>query len=378
MDARIQLFDLKTTYTFQTQPGLDQYNMPLYTVQTEPGSQIVGMYPVYQGFFSPCFINGISVPMNTDRNNFFNVWPNIIQQLNVVGIGNGSAGPYTLTFPIQPNNVSPPNPPFQYLLKGHIDLNGIMQFGNTFNIYQDPPLITDAQILAAANPANPQFIQCVPVTSVQPCVTITALDATNKNVIVTDSGQFLADDSNYGLLLQPGAAPNGNLPLPGPPGANYSTSLNTVNYLTGTATLNFPVAIPAGNEISAQCYYFQTGLPRALLFYNNTITLRSPPDIQYQVQLDAYLSPCAFLNTAQAIQFGYMCEYIARGAARKILSDTGDIEQFQFYEPLFREQEMLVWKRSQRQFTATRTQTIYSQGINNGQSAFNGIGGSQI
>ena len=28
-----------------------------------------------------------------------------------------------------------------------------------------------------------------------------------------------------------------------------------------------------------------------------------------------------------------MCEYIARGAARKILSDTGDIEQFQFYEP---------------------------------------------
>jgi hypothetical protein len=56
-----------------------------------------------------------------------------------------------------------------------------------------------------------------------------------------------------------------------------------------------------------------------------------------------------------------MCEYIARGAARKILADTGDIEQFQFYEPLFREQEMLVWKRSQRQFTATRTQTIFSE-----------------
>jgi hypothetical protein len=56
-----------------------------------------------------------------------------------------------------------------------------------------------------------------------------------------------------------------------------------------------------------------------------------------------------------------MSEYIARGAARKILSDTGDIEQFQFYEPLFREQEMLVWKRSQRQFTATRTPTIFSE-----------------
>jgi hypothetical protein len=55
-----------------------------------------------------------------------------------------------------------------------------------------------------------------------------------------------------------------------------------------------------------------------------------------------------------------MAEYIARGAARKILSDTGDWEQFQAYEPLFIEQETLVHIRSQRQFTSTRTQTIYS------------------
>ena len=67
----------------------------------------------------------------------------------------------------------------------------------------------------------------------------------------------------------------------------------------------------------------------------------------------------------------------ARRFARKILSDTGDIEQFQFYEPLFKEQELLVWKRSQRQFTATRTQTIYSQGNAIGQGN-NGLGGSTL
>ena len=72
--------------------------------------------------------------------------------------------------------------------------------------------------------------------------------------------------------------------------------------------------------------------------------------------MEAYLSPAAFLTTSDAIQFAYMSEYIARGAARKILADTGDVEQFQFYEPLFIEQEQLVWKRSQRQYTATRTQ----------------------
>ena len=76
--------------------------------------------------------------------------------------------------------------------------------------------------------------------------------------------------------------------------------------------------------------------------------------------MDAYLTPAAFLLSSDAIPFGYMAEYIARGSARKILSDTGDWEQFMAYEPLFKEQEDLVWKRSQRQTTATRTQTIYS------------------
>ena len=83
-------------------------------------------------------------------------------------------------------------------------------------------------------------------------------------------------------------------------------------------------------------------------------------------------------NTAQAIPFGYMAEYIARGAARKILSDTGDTEQFMFYEPLFREQELLVWKRSQRQWTANRTETIYSQGIGQGLNGSNNLGAGTI
>jgi hypothetical protein len=74
------------------------------------------------------------------------------------------------------------------------------------------------------------------------------------------------------------------------------------------------------------------------------------------------------------VQFAYMSEYIARGAARKILADTGDTEQFAFYEPLFKEQETLVWKRSQRQFTANRTGTIFSD--LQGQTNFNQIGAS--
>jgi hypothetical protein len=375
VDARLQLFDLKTTYQFQTSPGVDQYNMPLYSVQTEPGPTSIAMYPVYQGFLGPCYVDGVQVFLETQKNSFFNVWPNVSQNYRVVAIGNGTAGPYTLNIPILPNFPFPPNPPLQGLLRGHIDIAGIISTGNNV----DPPLISDTDIFNPPSPPFP-FIQNMPVTSVLSNVYFTSIGADGSNVVICDSGQFLQDNVNYGILMQPGPAPFGNMPLGGPD-PTYSETQNTINYFTGIAeNVYFPQDIPAGAHIGAQCFYFETGLPRAALFYNNTLTLRSPPDRQYLVQLEAYLTPAAFFNTAAAIPFAYMAEYIARGAARKILSDTGDVEQFMFYEPLFKEQELLVWKRSQRQWTNNRTQTIYSQGLaisNSGNGTGNG-GGSAI
>lgn len=356
VDARLQLFDLKTKYQFQTTPGVDKYNMPLYSVQTEPGNQTIGMFPVYQGFLAPCYINGVQVAFETQKNHFFNGWPNVVQNMRVVATGDGTPGPYTINFGLLPGN-QPPNPPLNGLLRGHIDITGIIGTG----INQDPPVINSLSFAGG--------LSLVPTTSIESQVYITSIDGTGANIVVADSGFFLQGNVNYGLLMQPGPAPFGNTVLPG----GYTITSNTINYFTGVANVTFPVAVPAGNNINAQCLFFQTGLPRGILFYNNTLTLRSPPDTQYLVELDAYLSPAAFLNTGAAIPFGYMAEYIARGAARKILSDTGDIEQFQFFEPLFREQELLVWKRSQRQWTATRTQTIYSHGL--GQGFNNNYGG---
>ena len=360
VDARLQLFDLKTNYQFQTTPGVDRYNMPLYDVQLQPGNQSIASFPVYQGFLGPAYINGIQVTFQTQRNSFFNVWPNVTQNLGVVGVGNGGST-YTLQIPILPGN-QPQNPPLNGILRGHIDITGIIATGNNV----DPPL-TDT-----ANAATDLAI--VPVTSVDSAFFLTSIDASGANVIVQDSGQFLIGDVNYGILMEPGKAPNGNNSLAG----GYTITSNTINYFTGVVNVTFPVPIPSGQNISAQCLFFQTGLPRAILYYNNCLILRSPPDTQYLVELDAYLSPAAFLVSDKALPFGYMAEYIARGAARKILSDTGDVEQFQFYEPLFREQELLVWKRSQRQWTATRTETIYSQGFGQGNGCNNNFGGGSL
>lgn len=438
VDARIQLFDLKTKYQFMTVPGIDQYNMPLYSLQYETTnpSQSIGMFPVYQGFFAPMYINGIQVPLQTQKNEFFNIWANVVQQANIISEGNGD-NTYTLTFPIAPNNSIPVNTPVNYILRGHADITGIIDTGNNI----DPPVGTTL--------SNTAGVVNIPYTSINPAVYFSTVDGSGNPMVVSDSGQFIQGSVNNGMLIStyPGNSPYpfGYSALPGgylqsavitgatqatqavltaansfsagesvliagvigmtqlngntytivsatpttitlnvnstgftaySSGGTASTLQNTINYLTGTANVTFPAAVPPGVNINALCYYFQTGLPRACLFYNNVLTFRSPPDQQYLVEVDAYLSPTAFMQSTQAIPFGYMTEYIARGAARKILADTGDMEQFQFYEPLFREQEILVWKRSQRQFTASRTETIYSQGINQGQSGYNNIGGS--
>jgi|ERR1051326_711257 hypothetical protein len=365
VDARIQLFDLKKKYSFQTAPGIDRYNMPLYTVQVEGNvgddQSNIYYYPVYQGFTDPCYVNGITMPLQTQKQAFFNAYPNWVQNLVAVGTGDGGAN-YDLQVPLLPT-TAPQNPPFNALMRGHIDISGIINYAKVSNQTTplDPPLVSD-------------FDTNIPVTSVDPAIWITAIDAEGNNVVVTDSGQFLSSNINYGLLMKPGKAPFGNTALSG----GYSTSLNTVNYLTGTINVTFPVNIPSGNNINVQCYLFQSGIPRSLLFFDNVLTLRAPPAQQYLVELDGYLSPAAYLRTSDAIQFGYMSEYIARGAARKVLSDTGDLEQFQFYEPLFREQEILVWKRSQRQFTSTRTQTIYSQGSGQNLQSFNNVSGGML
>ena len=359
VDARIQLFDLKTKYTFLTTPGIDQYNMPLYDIQVEPGSQSIASFPVYQGFMGPARVNGINVPFYTQRADFFNLWPNYVQQLVQLATGDGSAGPYTFNVPFFGSVTTPPN--FSnFILPGHVDMTGIIATGNNV----DPIYGTNLNLN-------------IPTTSVYSAVYFNAVDQTGRNVVVQDSGQFLSGNTGsqlYGLLMTPGNAPLGNTALPngGALPTPYATTQNTINYFTGVAeNVYFPSAIPDGIPINGQCYFIQPGLPRAILYYNNIITLRNPPNTQYQVEMDAYLTPAAFLNTGSAVPFGYMSEYIARGAARKILSDTGDVEQFQFYEPLFKEQETLVWKRSQRQFTATRSQTIYSQNGFGAQGSYN-------
>ncbi len=336
VSARIQLFDLKTKYGFQCSPGITSYNMPLYGVnafpgQTESGGQTIGPYPVYQGFMDPAYVNGIQVPFYTQRDAFYKVWTPYVQTLQPAGTGDGSVGPYSISLPFFPAIV------------GHVDITGIIAVGSSI----------DPIVGASLNTG-------VPLTSLYPGVTITATGVDNSTMVVTDSGQLSSSDQQVGFLQYTSGS--------------TIVQAGTVNYQTGAVSVSFPSGVQSGTDIQANCYFYEPGIPRAVLFYDNVITIQPPPNVSYYIEMDAYLSPAAFLSSASPVEFGYMSEYIARGAARKILSDTGDIEQFNFYEPFFKEQETLVWKRSQRQFTSTRTGTIFSDLQSQNTTNANGVG----
>src|SRR5205085_6735595 len=100
--------------------------------------------------------------------------------------GDGTTGPYTLTLPIGPGSPAPQNPPFNAILRGHVDITGIISTGSNV----DPVVGTTINT-------------SIPVTSIDSAVFITSIDSSGNNIEVRDSGQFLQSNTNYGLLMQP-------------------------------------------------------------------------------------------------------------------------------------------------------------------------------
>lgn len=342
VDPSLQTFDLKTKYQFLTTPGVDKYNMPLYNVQGFFEFPDYASYPMYQGFLSPLYVNGVQCAFYTEKHLFYAAFPDIVQTVTPIILSNSANIDFKMKIPGFPLNSST-EPPVNAILRGHVDIAGIAAMGEVF--INDPPLVNNMNLNIKS-------------TSVDAGVFISFTGSNNENQVYCDTGQFLSVDQNYGLL----AINFNNGPNALQPTGSFSTVRNTINYLNGELNLRLLNAIPDENQFKIQYKYFQTGMPRAVLFYNNTLVFRSVPDTRYLVEVDAYLSPSAFFRSTDTFSYGYMSEYIARGAARKYLSDTGDVEQLNFYEPFFKEQELMVWKRSQRQWTATRTQTLYSQG----------------
>lgn len=292
MSERLQLFELKTQYVFDTIPNIFTYQFP---------------YPNYQLLENPVYCDGVQMGFFTSNDQFYKVFPEFVNN-EQPQLGDNITGPYTFNvqrFPI---------------LRGFIDANNTLQ----------------------------------------PYVYVTAQAANGIQYYIVDSGNYNADGT--GVMIETDST--------------FQNVLNAdagfVNYITGDITVSFINLIPEfdnngnPNHINLQSSPYSAGRPRAMLFFDNVMKIYPVPDRQYKISIDTYFTPVQFLDTNNAVKYAYMMEYIARGAARKILSDVGDYDQFAFYEPLFKEQECLVLRRTSRQRSVEKTPTIFSgQSMNN-------------
>jgi hypothetical protein len=262
---------------------------------------------LYQNLLTPIYCDGVQINLVLSRDTFFKAYPDFRSNV-FVAQGDGS----TTVFNIQLNNtVGSP------IIRAHL------------SVVPPQSIVPDPNGPNSSIPSN-----------LDPGVYISTFDSNNNLMLVYDNGTFTAADQNVGNLTGAGTG--------------------TVDYVSGVINVTFQNPPGDGQNIEVQCIVYQPGTPRIVQFFNNIVTIRPVPDRTYLMEFDAYLTPAAFLGTGQALSFGYMSEYLARGAARKILSDTGDIDQFNFYEQLFREQENLVIRRTDRQQSVNRTPTIFT------------------
>ena len=95
MPDTLRLFSQETVFSFMTTPNIDQYDMRTLTVWT--GVANVPAADVFLDIKPPVFIAGYQGFWSQNREQFFRVYPELAQISSSI-VGNGTIGPYTLTF----------------------------------------------------------------------------------------------------------------------------------------------------------------------------------------------------------------------------------------------------------------------------------------
>lgn len=336
MPEHLRLLKLKNTYEFFTKPNIESYDLP--------DESIVSVEP-------PIYVGGYQARYLQDRQTFFQRWPPL-NQFQQVGTGTGATSSPTLS-----SITAVP------LMRNSLYLSAISS-GITIT-YQDDGAGTfksEAFSITAINQsASPATIRCpghsfatgqmVQITDVIGMLGINGQSGPIQNVVPGDSFDFPADTRVLGGAYT---------------GKGFATRIaaGSVNYTTGAISMNWGVVPDAATPIQAQFVYFTPGRPYDVLFYYNQFHFRPIPDKAYRVVINAFLQPTSLFAT-QAPEQREWWQLIAYGASMKVFADRADFESLQNFEPLFEEQKLLSQRRTLKQITNQRTNTIYeAQGMN--------------
>lgn len=289
----------------------------VYTFFTEPYRDRYPLDVNYnQGIREPIYFEGIQGYFFKDRQQFFNMWPRWPTKFNPInGDGVTTAFSFTISGPFLSKEV----------VLGGVDVNG-----NAISVNDDGNGNLQLQ--------TPNPVISVPTQTLTPPV----------------PGMYNRNTGN--------------------PGLETVNNIGTVNYVTGSFSITFPTAPASGTQITLWVSQYQTGRPYSLLFWNNEFTVRPIPKLVHKVEVETYLTPVQFMATSDNPILNQWWQYIAIGAAIKVLEDRQDMEGIQNLSVLFDRQESLILERQGVEEINQRNATLYSstvtsQGWNNGFGA---------
>jgi hypothetical protein len=245
----------------------------------------------------PVYCQGYILRYYQDKQTFYNRWPKLTVNQQI-GTGSGSIGTtYSGTIPSTP------------FLRAQLDIQGN---------------VTEALVIISAYDSS---------GGTDSGFTFSATDVPQTG---TDLGDLVDDQNNV---------------------------ISFVNYITGAYqfTLNGTESIPATATIYASVVPYQSSRPTDILFYNQQIVLRPVPQQVYQVEYQISQMPTELIENNDAPELDEWYLFICAGAAKLIYTDFPDPEGMQYLEPIWQEQLQISQRRTLRQLSSQRAQTIFSQ-----------------
>lgn len=99
---------------------------------------------------------------------------------------------------------------------------------------------------------------------------------------------------------------------------------------------------------------YQSQRPTDVLYWNNQLIFRGPPDQEYNVKIMAYKVEAELANLTAEIDTAYFWRYVAYGASLDIFSDYGEMDKYSTTMPAFMRYKHLVYARTNQQLQNQR------------------------
>lgn len=108
---------------------------------------------------------------------------------------------------------------------------------------------------------------------------------------------------------------------------------------------------------------FTPQMPTAVLYYNNELTFRGPPDQLYNIRISAYRIDYSFVGGTNTnagsilanVPQAYLTRYLAYGASLDILADYNEMDKYNEVFQVYRRYRGQVLARTWQQYESQRT-----------------------